>query len=220
MKNKSNKVNKNLFYIIPVLCLLVIGALGVLVVQPKIAEIQDLNSKKEAEEAKRSKMTQKLQVLKGLEADKLNLQSKLVALNVALPSEKDASGLFIHLQKIAQASEVEIQSISFAPGKIEANPNTKTGLEIPITLSLKGNFEAIKIFLGYAYTAKRLINLETLSLSYSQNDDGSVTSNTNVTAFYQPKAEIPKDETEALPNVTQADEEIMRKIEEYKTYQN
>lgn len=218
----KDKMNKNVFYVLPVLAILAVIAIGLLFVQPKYNEIVDLNAKKQEELDKQEKMTTKLRTLSQLESQKTDLQARLQNLAIAVPNQKEIPGLIIALQKIAQASDVELQAIQLTPGVLLNDPSVtnKTAPELPIVINFKGNYDAIKTFLGRVYKAKRLLNMSVLALNTSAaaGEEGQITANLNMTAYFQPLPGKPKDITEAVPTETVDDKAVYDALDGYTAY--
>ncbi|MDQ3098439.1 MAG: type 4a pilus biogenesis protein PilO [bacterium] len=225
MKNANSKMKMSVYYVLPVIAIVVVIGIGLLFVQPKIAEIQDLQQKKAAEEERKSKLDKKLSDLAQLESNKTDILAQQSALTVALPNQKEAPALIIELQKIAQESDIQIQGIQLTPGKLLDDTSQaatgKTGPQITFTLAYKGNYEAIKTFMGKVYKAKRLVNMESVNLNTggAQAEDGGVSVTSNMAAFYQPRPAIPKDETEAIPILTEDDRKTYDLLQTYNSYQ-
>jgi Tfp pilus assembly protein PilO len=225
MKNANSKMKMSVYYVLPVIAIVVVIGVGLLFVQPKITEIQDLQQRKAAEEERKSKLDKKLTDLAQLESNKTDILAQQSALTVALPNQKEAPALIIELQKIAQESDVSIQGIQLTPGKLLNDTSQaatgKTGPQIAFNLAYKGNYEAVKTFMGKVYKAKRLINMESINLNTggAGAEDGGVSVTSNMAAFYQPRPAIPKDETEAVPVLTENDRKTYDLLQTYNSYQ-
>ncbi len=225
MKNANSKMKMSVYYVLPVIAILVVIGIGLLFIQPKITEIQDLQQKKAAEEERKIKLEKKLTDLAQLENNKTDLIAQLTALTIALPNQKEVPALIIQLQKIAQESDVQIQGIQLTPGKLLNDTSiqaaAKTGPSVSFTLTFRGNYEAIKTFMGKVYKAKRLVNMESINLNTggAQSEDGGVSVSSSMLAFYQPFPATPKDETEEIPALTAEDKETYDALQTYNSYQ-
>ncbi len=226
MKNANSKMKMSVYYVLPVIAIIVVVGIGLLFIQPKIGEIQELQTRKAAEEERKVKLDKKLADLTQLESNKTDLVAQLSALTIALPNQKEVPALIIQLQKIAQESDVQIQGIQLTPGKLVNDTsitaaNAKTGPSISFTLAYRGNYEAIKTFMGKVYKAKRLINMESVNLNTggTQSEDGGVTVSSNMSAFYLQLPPTPKDETEEIPTLTAEDRKTYDLLQTYNSYQ-
>lgn len=225
MKKPNGKVKMSVYYVLPLIAILFVVAIVLFVVQPKITEIQTLQQKKAAEEERKEKLDQKLTKLQQLDNNKTELLAQLTALTIALPNQKEAPALIIQLQKMAQESNVDIQGIQLSPGKLINDTvlaaNSKTGPSIAFTLSLRGDYEAVKTFMGKVYNSKRLINMESINLSTgnSQDETGGVTVTSNMIAYYQALPPTPKDETDSIPVLSEEDTRIYSLLQTYNSYQ-
>jgi Tfp pilus assembly protein PilO len=218
----NNKVNKNLFYVLPVIAILIVVAIGILFVQPKYNEINQLNVQKVEELGKQEKMQAKLRTLSALDSTKTDLQAQLSNLSVALPSQKEIPSLIIALQKISEASDIELQAIQLTPGVLLNDPATinKSAPELPLVINIRGNYEAVKTFLGRVYKAKRLLNMGSLSLNTSTaaGEEGQISASLSMSAFYQPLPPTPKDATEPLPEQPADVQELYATLEGFTAY--
>ena len=175
MKNKT--INKNIFYIFPIISLACIIIIMIFTVVPKISEIQTKQTNIQALTEKKSKLEQKNKILEQLSKNSIEQKAQLTALNIALPNQKEVPNLIIQLQTIAQESDVEIQSIQINPGILVTEKETPSNIapELNFNMGIRGNYAAVITFFDKIYKAKRLINIETLSLSASGADtDGNV----------------------------------------------
>jgi Tfp pilus assembly protein PilO len=223
MKNSNNKVKKSLYYVLPVIAILVVIGIGIGFIQPKIVEIQDLQQKKASEVARKQKLEAKLSQLSNLDGKRSDLLAQLQAVTVALPDQKEVPQLIIQLQNIAKESDIEIQSIQMTPGKLVETGSalaTKVGPDINFILGYKGSYESIRTFLGKIYKAKRLINMDSLNISVSSNETeaGQITVQSQMFAYYQPRPAIPKDPTEELPTISTPDQAIYDQLQGYTSY--
>lgn len=222
MKN-NQKINKNLYFVLPVISILVVIVIVLAWVQPKVASILDKQRAIQSEKDKQVKLDAKIKQLDLLLQDKTELVAKLTSINVALPTQKDVPQLIIQLQKIAQESDVDIQAVQLSPGKLvnETAPASKTGPDITINISIQGNYEAVKTFLGKVFKAKRLINMESINLtSSSTSDNGALVVSLMMNAYYQPIPPKPTDPTQELPVITKEEEAVYDKLQSYTAYQN
>jgi Tfp pilus assembly protein PilO len=219
MKNANEKVKKNLYYALPVICIIVVIVIGLNFIQPKLSETQTLQIHKQEELTKKAALEKKLSQLQLLDAQKSDLLAQLAAITVALPDQKEIPQLIIQLQKIAEESDVEIQGIQLTPGKLVEQDSAlanKIGPEVTLNISYKGSYESIKTFLGKVYKAKRLINMDTLQVSASSNqgEDNVINATSNMITYYQPRPDAPKDATQELPEISTDDTKVFKNVNE------
>ncbi|MDQ3239020.1 MAG: type 4a pilus biogenesis protein PilO, partial [bacterium] len=206
----------------PIIALLSVLAIGLVFIQPTYDNIVQLNVEKTENTQKQQKMQTKLAALSRLDANKTDLQAQIVNLAVALPNQKEIPGLIIAIQKIAQASDVQIQAVQLTPGVLLNDPAiaNKTAPELPFVLNIRGNYEAIKTFLGRVYKAKRLLNMNSISINTGTQagEDGQIIASITMTGYYQPLPPTPKNVTEDLPPLVPNSANLNSKLESYTSY--
>jgi len=219
MKNKN--LNKNLYIVLPLLSILIVIGLGIFFIQPKVVTIMEKQASIKQENSRKELLQTKIQKLENLSKRKTELLAQLTAINEALPTQKDVPTLIIQIQKTAQDSDVEIQSIQLSPGKLIDDQAVAKTTDITINLSIRGNYEAIETFLGKVFRGKRLINLESINLasSGSTDSDSGLTASIVMSTYYQPLPPKAADETEEVPEETTADQEVYSKLQSYESLQ-
>jgi Tfp pilus assembly protein PilO len=223
MKNANDKVKKNLYYALPVICIIAVIVLGLKFIQPKLIETQALQQKKTEELTKKAAIERKLSRLVALDANKSDILAQLQAITIALPDQKEVPQLIIQLQKIAADSDVEIQGIQLTPGKLVDEDTAlaqKIGPQVDFNMSFKGSYEAVKTFLGKIYKTKRLINIDSIQINAStaQGEDNAINASVSMMTFFQPKQNKPKDPTEELPVIGAEDQKVYDTLQGYNSY--
>lgn len=218
----KQKINKNLYFVLPVISILFVVGLVVALVQPKVVSIDETKNKIKTEEGKKAILDAKIIQLRTLAEQKSELVAQLAAARVALPDQKDIPGLIIQVEKIAQESDVIITGEQLNPGKlvVDSVAPTKTGPDISISVAVKGNSESIKTFLGKIYKAKRLLNMESITVNSggANQDEGEQTVSITMYAYYQPNPPKPKDETEPIPALTPDEIKTYETLKGYTSY--
>lgn len=222
MKVTNNKINKGLYFVLPLISILIVIVIGVVWIQPRIANTMETQNKIEQEKLKAEKLSAKLTRLRTLAATKDDLLAQLTAIKVALPNQKEVPNLILQIQKIAEESDVELQAIQLNPGKLvlENVPPTKTGPDLGVNVSVKGNYEAVKTFLAKIYKGKRLVNMESITIGSpdASSTDGALVVAVNMFGYFQPLPPKPKDETEDLPEITQEDNSTYDLLQSYSSF--
>lgn len=215
---KKPGVNKNLYYVLPVISILIVIIVGITLIQPKIAEIQATQQEEAQEKEVQTKLQNKAKVLSQLDKNKLELQSEVSNLSVALPSGKKASELIRMLQNLASQSNVQIDTLSFDAGTIDNNALTPP-TELNVSLAFSGSYDAIKTFLSNAAKAKRLMNVTSLGLANSASDESTITATTALTVYYTAPVKAPTDITEEVPTITPEEQALYAKLNDYVSYE-
>lgn len=217
---KAVSFNKNIYIAMPAISILIVFAVGFLWIRPTIDSILQKQTMITEEQDKKTKLDTKLATLNELSKRRTELLAELTSVNVALPTQKDVPTLIIQLQKIAQESDVQIQGIQLSPGKLinDTATTAKTGPEISLNVAIRGNYEAIKTFIGKVYKGKRLINMDSIVVTSGSADDGSLTTALTMNTYYQP---IPQkaDSTDPVAELTSADKEVYDVLQGYTSYQ-
>lgn len=208
------------FYIIPVLSILIVLAIGVLVIQPKVVEISDIMSKQESEKSRNQQLLQKRDQVLKLREQELEITAQQAELVNALPAYKNVTQFLLELDRLAQASNISIESVQAAPGiLVEKRPTIgQAAEELTLNISIEGNFEAIKTFLQRVYKAKRLINATSLSIAINSETDNSVRGTGIFNIFYKRIPESPASVTEELPVKSEQQEKLFQELQTFTPY--
>jgi len=218
----NSKINKGLYFVLPIISILIVILIGVVWIQPRVTNTMDTQEKIKLEEAKGQKLDAKLNRLKILASTKSDLLAQLTAIKIALPNQKEVSNLILQIQKISEQSDVQIQAIQTNPGKlvVESALPSKTGPDLPVNISFRGNYEAVKTFLGTIHKGKRLINMDSLTINSpdATTGDGLIVVSINMFGYYQPLPTKPKDETEDLPELSAEDSATYETLKSYDSF--
>jgi len=208
-------------YLIPVLCFLLSVLLGLLVVKPNVSSISEnvrdnklLRVQLEELEAYQSQLEGYLDYQKDIEDSYLMLEQ-------ALPSEDGVPYLMTQVQQIASSSGVTVGSLQYSGGS-KAALDVEEGPHIgKVRISLSGvvNPQAFISFVTNMERASRILDLEGLRYSYSQ-DDNEISFSSIVVSYY-----LPIVSGKLLPSVSQLRLEdsrvrgVLDSVRELKYYQ-
>ena len=204
-------------YFGPILVVVALVILVPLIIIPQVGRILDLRAKVAAESDKLKKLTEKADKLGGI--NQQDLRSKLGTLEKALPSDKDISGLIVGIERIAAESGVAIKSSQLAPGEVST---TSAALSSPseteLQVTVAGDFGRVSTFLSRLNNSARVLGIREITLTSATQAGGQLSVTIKTTAFFLPLAEVKWQVTDALPEITSADEAIISKIAAYPVY--
>ncbi|MBZ9578059.1 type 4a pilus biogenesis protein PilO [Patescibacteria group bacterium] len=188
--------------IVSILILLIVG--GYFLGWPKYQEFGD---KKLEVEGKDTEIRQKQEYLSKLEvfSDRLSEYSdELAEIDFALPTEPSIAALFIFFQKISSENGLILKDTDLGELFSSETPETPETpgtpgeriQKMPFSISVTGSYPALKNFLSVVYRNTRLIEVNSISFSFPEEEEGLFTFNLALeTHAYQPKAEKEEAET-------------------------
>jgi Tfp pilus assembly protein PilO len=182
--------------IVSFLILLIIG--GYFLGWPKY---QEFENKKLEVQGKDTEIKQKQEYLSKLEvfSDRLSEYSdELAEVDFALPIKPSIAALFIFFQKISSENGLIFKDTDL--GGLFSSETTETPEEriqkMPFSISVMGSYPALKNFLSVVYKNTRLIEVNSISFSSPEEEEGLFTFNLALeTHAYQPKAKKEEAET-------------------------
>ena len=100
----------------------------------------------------------------------------------ALPSRAEVPEILIQISSLASQNGLVLKKINFGTAG-----QTGSGGYVPIdiTLQIAGNYEALKTFIVAIEQNLRIIDVENLSFSVSQDSDDPINFNMSLTTYYQ-----------------------------------
>lgn len=128
----------------------------------------ELNEKRETLE----KLETKLEVLKGLESQKKDLEEKNQVVLAAIPTDKDISRLFYQFEKIAESSGLKIESVSESTESANAQSETNTMTVIPVSYEVTAStdsYNKFKAALKNFETSLRILSIDSITISGEPN---------------------------------------------------
>ena len=128
---------------------------------PKSAQIKDLEGVISGLQAKIQENDAKIKKLDDLRAEVVSLQARLKVLTEQLPPESEVSGLLRQIQHLVNQSGLSLQV--WRPDKRRTH---SSGLyeEIPISMSLTGNYHYVAMFFDRVSKLTRIVNILNLKM--------------------------------------------------------
>lgn len=203
-------------YLVPIVTFLVIVALIPTIILPQVTKIGEKNRVLSEKEEKLDKLTAKVEALEGI--DKEELDERVEAVEIALPSGKGLAPLVEGLKKIAGQSNLILTSVKLKPGKVASQSATKkdsqtqaeaTKNNLVINIDLTGGVNDFGNFLAFVERAKRIVLIE--NFSASTNPTGS-NFNLVVNAPFKPLSSTGNVTEEPLPLETDKHKKLYERL--------
>lgn len=206
----------------------------IFVLAPQFKQLLADNEAIKVAEADLEKLVDKRTFLQGLSVSKLETQRE--SLERVLPSEKPVFTLIESFKILAEQEEVVIGDYSLSPGLLEkknasaaasnrnfnqadASPGTRAYLSFD--LSVDGTLDKVLSFLTSFETLAPLITVDAISINGEvERDNNDIEVSTEITMamnFSMPPVTDP-DISKSLPKITESDESVITKIDEFDTY--
>ncbi len=207
------------FFVLPAAVFLIVGSLGIFFVQPKVNEILIARDSMQQESTKLQDLNTKVGQLTAIDEDAL--RSKLVKINVALPSNKDVMGLVVALEKMASEASLSADAVQLSPGSLSSTKSAaKAGgvasLEFQATFS--GPFEGIKTFFSKLENGSRILSVKSVGLASSARSEGVLDITMPMTAYYLSIPDSMGAAADELPQITGQDEATYQKVAGFQMY--
>jgi type IV pilus assembly protein PilO len=166
--------------ILGVLAVLLVSALWwFFVISPTNTKIADAQDQTRAAEDNEVLLLTQLSRLKKIQENELTYRSAIGALDAAIPPTPQMPALIDALTELANDSGVEWESGTYGnPVEVEG----KDYFEIPVNLTVQGQFFEV---LGYLYgiaDLERIVRVDSVSLSPTEDDDGFTVENVSISA--------------------------------------
>lgn len=226
-----------------VVSLVVIG----LVVWPKFSEVLKLKDANKQLEISLSSLETKAQKLTGL--NKSTLKSQLGQAELLLPSNKNIFSALAQIENAAATSGIIVDKLDVAPGAVSAyaaptGDAAPTGAvapgagglpeeqnlasDIPVRITVTGNYKSILQFIDTMQKHSRIVELKDLTLSVGQGDGSSSVSQittsftlhvywqqipTELVAIDAPVEDLSAEESAVLARVSFEEEESLAPVE-------
>lgn len=172
-KRKEIKVYTNLILSLFAVTLFVYFAL-----RPTAITIAALFRELEDKKTINQKLQEKINSLDQARINYSKITNSLYLLDQALPKDSDVNLLLVQIEILAQKSNVAFKGMNFEPVNIlgedtskKANKKNKIGTnEIVFNLDVTGDYESLKSFLKNLEGLRRLINIQSFSITQSQKE--------------------------------------------------
>ncbi len=195
--------------ILGVLAVLLITALWwFFVISPTNTRIADAQDQQQSAEDNEVLLRTQLSRLKKIQENELTYRSAIGALDAAIPPTPQMPALIDTLAELAEDSGVEWESGTYGnPVEVE----DEDYFEIPVNLTVKGQFFEI---LGYLYgiaDLERIVRIDAVTLSPTEDDDGFTIENVSISAVTFTTGNVvlpePEETTETTTTTTPGDGE-------------
>lgn len=172
---KINKKQRFGLYTLAILVL--IGGCFYLLYLPKEKEFDDLVENRSNKEIQLRKSSIQAKNQERLKNEIKELEDKLTSVKMQLPKEKEIPDLLKSID--AKGRESNIDFLFFKPQPIIAKEFYG---EVPITLTVKGGFHNVALFLNKVASLPRLINISNIKITNIFEKDEKVTIKTEMIA--------------------------------------
>lgn len=227
MKNnkKDLELKKPLFggqsrrSLVSVLIIILVVVSALFLVKPKVSEILEARKAIKKEREKLAQLTQKEALLASLNEVELIQRANLTL--AVLPVEKEVPLVLSSLKVLTIESGLTLGPIGVNPGKISTGsaeispPKAEVLPSYAFSLQAQGNTDQIKTFIEKVEQITPLLQVKSLSVSQEETDLASV--DLVISAFFLSLPEKVGPVDQPLLLLTQAEEEMLKKISSYQS---
>jgi len=135
---------------------------SVVLILPKMHEVSDTQAKVATAQSKTTELTNQVAELKGLAAQADKLRAELKKFDIQVPPTADLPGLIRLFSENAKESGVDFYSIT--PGQ-PAALSTPVVSEIPLQVTVNGQYFAVEEFLYHLETSSRTAEITSVGLT-------------------------------------------------------
>lgn len=194
-----------------------------------IPAVQNIVVKQQLITQKKTELAELIKKKNFLTSFDTTLLPSLKEADAALPQEKDAASILISLENISTRVGVAVQSVSLEPGLVSTESATASGSAQPVAATgvtkngapylaafvrAVGSNEQTKNFITQILSSRRLLDIDTLSLTFPQGQDFVDTTMT-VHSYYLPPITSIGTATDLLPELTPAEKAALTQINSY-----
>jgi hypothetical protein len=163
-------------------------------------------------------LTRKLNTLNSL--DEGTLRQQLGDVLSAVPSDRSYPTLFETVEGVAAQTGVSIVNMNITGGTslATASASKATVAEkqlgtrtVPFSVSVTGTVSQIRDFIALAPSVRRLLRIRTFNISYPE-EERPLTITIDMDAFYEPLPSSIGSAKSVLPNITDAEIEVINKL--------
>ena len=200
MKNKSTLYSRYFTYIKPIsklpiiknygptiFTLLTISILTIFAIRPTVETILVLQKKLADEEEILQKVTDKVNNLSLGQRNYDNLDQNIKEkISQAIPDAISLKSVVQSLEEAARLHEASISALQIQPLTINAKLSSQIGQvsEISFIFNLEGKYESLVALLQDLKTSSRLVSIDNLSVTKTNEDSGLIMANSRNTHFY------------------------------------
>lgn len=163
------------------ICLAIIFLGGYFLTKPLIGKLKEKNIQIDAKEKDISAMQSKISDLQTASSQMKTGSKELELLNLAWPPDEGLPEVLVSVEAMAGRAGLSVQAISPASGQ-----QSNTG-EVPVTVTVSGNFSNIITFSQILEKNLRPIKIKSIAIAASTAKDArGVGSTYNIAMLYQP----------------------------------
>ena len=208
-------------FLLPVMAALLVFLTAFTFLKPKVSAIIEGQKRLSQNKQALARLTEKIAALEGLNQTELTRKTDILL--TALPAEKDVPRLLATYKGLAQEIGVVIQQIEVKPGEL-ASP--EGGQVVPVggqaspppflafQIGVSGELEKVGIFLDELEKTLPLMRIKRVSLS--QKKGNLFESGIELQAFFLSLPGELGPVEEALPLISQREEEVYRQLADFK----
>lgn len=174
-----------------ILSLLTVAFFGLFALRPTLTTIAGLVGDLQDKKTINQKLQEKINNLSRAQTNYSQTVNSLGLLDQALPSNPSVSQIAYQIEILAQKSNLVVRSINFESVNMKGeSPKQKN--EVSFDFTLNGDFQSLKIFLGSLENLRRIITINSFSLSRSKNTETqTMTLNVLGKAYFLPNNQTP-----------------------------
>lgn len=167
------------------LTLITIAFFGLFAISPTLSTITDLQKQISDSEFVNESLQTKITNLTALQESYIQIKPDLPFVLNAIPQQPQLALFVSQVQAIGQLSNVQISQAQTLPVDIGDQPNPTKYTTFAFSLDVTGTHDGIFTFLNKLTSYNRLIGIDILSLTNSQNVQGEYRVNIRGKAFFK-----------------------------------
>lgn len=207
-------LQKNFIYLYPLLVGVGVILLSIYVVFPQFQTIVEGREVISAKTTELTNLVNKRQILTS--SDTIVLTEQILTIDSALPTEKDVSSILAVIENLSVITGLQINTVALTPGAVSteaaevAIPGkpterivTKQGVDaLAVRVQSKGTTAQFESFLRSIQETRRIIDIESVSVVYSDTEPDVVNADFSLLAFFLPSSLTAEDLLTPLAVVT------------------
>lgn len=172
-----------------------------------------------------AQLERKVQFLSAL--DETGLENSVSVLTSAVPTQSNYPTILMLVEALAGQQGLSVTGFSVTGGSLESSSSGKIlnkidaklgAYVVPFEFSMKGPLDKIRSILESSLTVRRLIRFDTLGVGLgvgTATQSGDLTTSITGSVFFQPLPLTMGAAKDILPEVSNAEQEILSKISQY-----
>lgn len=201
---------------------IIIFVLSLVVVRPNLSKTLQLKKNIDQDKAKLMAISDKAEKLTSF--DNQEIQKRVNLLEEILPSDKPVMNLIASLQQLCQEQDLVFSGIDLKPGIVgQKESKTKTNAtnaqNFTISFSVEGSLPKISYFITNLEKTPPLMTIEEINLSIISQTESEILTKVSLTVkvYYQDLPEMIAAVDAPLPVFTQAETDVLSKLNTFKT---